>query len=86
MAHWMIIISAASGPFGIAAWRYAPRAFLMLVGGLTKDPRRSEQCERMLALMRKDAKEILSLKYTASPPPLEKQASSEVTVGEAGHD
>ena len=86
MAHWVIILSAASGPFGLAAWRYAPRAFLMVVGGLTKDPQRSEQCERMLALTRKDAKEILSLKYTASPPEKEKQASSEAAAGEAGHD
>ena len=86
MAHWMIALSAASGPFGLAAWRYAPRAFLMLVGGLTKDPKRSEQCERMLALMRKDAKEILSLKYPATSPPLEKLDSSDVTVGEVRHD
>jgi hypothetical protein len=60
MAHWVYIFSAASGPLGLAAWRYAPRAFLMLVGGLTKDPQRSKQCAEMLRLQRKDAKDIRS--------------------------
>jgi hypothetical protein len=68
MAHWLYIVSA-SGPVGFVAWRYVPRAFLMVVGGLTKDPRRSEQCERMLILQRGDAKEILSLESTANPSP-----------------
>jgi hypothetical protein len=66
MTHWEYILLAVGGPAGLATWRYAPRAFLMIVGGLTKDPLRSKQCERMLALSRKDAKEILkSLTYSS---------------------
>ena len=60
MAHWEYIVWAASGPAGFATWRYVPRAFLMLVGGLTKDPQRSKQCAEMLRLQRKDAKDIRS--------------------------
>lgn len=60
MAHWVYILSAVSGPVGLAAWRYAPRAFLMIVGGLTKDPQRSKQCAEMLRLQRKDAKDLPS--------------------------
>lgn len=60
MAHWVYIFSAVSGPIGLATWRYAPRAFLMLIGGLTKDPQRSKQCAEMLRLQRKDAKELPS--------------------------
>jgi hypothetical protein len=41
MAHWEYILWAVSGPIGLATWRYAPRAFLMVVGALTKDPQRS---------------------------------------------
>jgi hypothetical protein len=48
MAHWVYIFSAISGPLGLAVWRYAPRAFLTIVGGLTKDPQRSRQCAEML--------------------------------------
>lgn len=55
MAHWVYIFSAASGLLGLAACR----AFLMLIGGLTKDPQRSEQCERMIILSRRDAKQLL---------------------------
>jgi len=60
MAHWDYILWAAIGPTGLALWRYAPRAFLMLVGGLTKDPQRSKQCAEMLRLQRKDAKDLPS--------------------------
>jgi hypothetical protein len=67
MAHWVYIFSAVSGPLGLAAWRYAPRAFLMLAGGLTKDPQRSKQCAEMLRLQRKDAKDIRS--YLVDSPP-----------------
>ena len=67
MAHWEYAAWAASSPIGLAAaWRYAPRAFLMLVGGLTKDPQRSKQCAEMLRLQRKDAGSIQS--YLADPP------------------
>jgi hypothetical protein len=60
MAHWDYILWVAIGPTGLALWRYAPRAFLMLVGGLTKDPQRSKQCAEMLRLQRKDAKDLPS--------------------------
>ncbi len=60
MAHWEYILSAVGGPLGLAAWRYAPRAFLMMVGGLTKDLQRSKQCAEMIRLSRKDAKELPS--------------------------
>jgi hypothetical protein len=66
MAHWEYIVSAISGPLGLAAWRYAPRAFLMMVGGLTRDPQRSRQCAEMVRLSRKDAKDIRSY-LTDSP-------------------
>jgi len=66
MAHWVYILSAASGPLGLAAWRYAPRAFLTIVGGLTKDPARAKQCAEMLRLLRKDAKDLPS--YLAAAP------------------
>jgi hypothetical protein len=69
MAHWLYIPLAASGPIGIAVWRYAPRAFLQVVGGWTKNPHRSKQCERMLALQRKNAAELLSLESMANPAP-----------------
>jgi hypothetical protein len=82
MAHWVMILSAASGPFGLAAWRYAPRAFLMLVGGLTKDPQRSEQCERMLILQRKDAKEILNLTAAANAPSKHELSASKETAAD----
>jgi hypothetical protein len=65
MAHWVYIFSAASGPIGFAVWRCAPRALLMLIGGLTKDPQRSKQCAEMLRLQRRDAKELPS--YFGSP-------------------
>jgi hypothetical protein len=65
MIHWVYVLSAMSGPLGLGAWRYAPRAFLMLVGGLTKDPRRSKQCAEMLRLQRKDAKDLPS--YLTEP-------------------
>jgi hypothetical protein len=75
MAHWEYILSAASGPLGFAAWRYAPRAFLMMVGGLTKDPQRSKQCAEMVRLSRKDAKELqgyLSAPVANDGPPPDK--------------
>ena len=58
MAHWIYILWAAGGSVSLAAWRYAPRAFLMVVGGLTKNPQRSKQCAEMLRLQHKDAKDI----------------------------
>jgi hypothetical protein len=60
MAHWEYIVCAVGGPAGLATWRYAPRAFLMIVGGLTKDLQRSKQCAEMLRLQHKDAKELSS--------------------------
>jgi hypothetical protein len=67
MAHWEYVVWAGSSPVGLVAiWRYAPRAFLMLVGGLTKDPQRSKQCAEMLRLQRKDASNIQS--YLVDPP------------------
>jgi hypothetical protein len=60
MVHWVYIFSVVCGPLGVAAWRYAPRTFLMLVGGLTKDPKRSRQCAEMVRLSRKDAKDLPS--------------------------
>jgi hypothetical protein len=60
MAHWLYILCAMGGSAGFAAaCRYIPRAFLMLVGGLTASPQRSKQCERMIILSRGDAKELL---------------------------
>jgi hypothetical protein len=60
MAHWQYILWALGGPAGFAAaCRYIPRAFLMLVGGLTTNPQRSKQCEKMIILSRGDAKELL---------------------------
>jgi hypothetical protein len=67
MAHWEYILSAASGPLGFAVWRYAPRAFLMMIGGLTKDPQRSKQCAEMVRLSRKDAKDLPSYLTAISP-------------------
>ena len=46
MAHWLYIVCAMGGSAGFAAaCRDIPRAFLMLVGGLTASPQRSKQCE-----------------------------------------
>ncbi len=60
MAHWLYIVCAMGGSAGFAAaCRYIPRAFLMLVGGLTASPQRSKQCERMIILSRGDAKDLL---------------------------
>lgn len=74
MAHWDVVW-AGSSPVGLVAiWRYAPRAFLMLVGGLTKDPQRSKQCAEMLRLQRKDASSIQS--YLVDPPAQQPTASS----------
>jgi hypothetical protein len=58
MAHWVYIVVVSSGPAAFAVWRLT-RAFLLIVGGLTKDPQRSKQCEKMFILSRGDAKEIL---------------------------
>ena len=75
MAHWEYVVWAGSSPVGLVAiWRYAPRAFLMLVGGLTKDPQRSKQCAEMLRLQRKDASNIQS--YLVDPPAQQPTASS----------
>ena len=78
MAHWEYILPAVSDPLGLAAWRYAPRAFLMMVGGLTKDPQRSKQCAEMVRPSRKDAKDLPN--YLTAPvaevkahPPLERR-------------
>lgn len=61
MVHWVyLLLTVIGAPVGMVAWRYAPRAFLMLVGGLTKDPERSRQCAEMVRLSRKDAKELPS--------------------------
>jgi hypothetical protein len=65
MAHWVYIFSAASSPIGFAVWRCAPKALLMLIGELTKDPQHSKQCAEMLRLQRRDAKELPS--YFGSP-------------------
>lgn len=91
MAHWEYILWAASGPAGFAAWRYAPRAFLMLVGGLTTNPQRSKQCAEMLRLQRKDAKDLPSYLVVASessgaspsvaaPQPLQDSNSASATI------
>lgn len=81
MAHWEYVAAAVSGGLGI--WRYGPRAFLMLVGGLTKNPQRSKQCGKMIALSRGDAKEILTLladspEQGGSPPPMAGQVATEM--------
>jgi hypothetical protein len=61
MAHWQYILWGLGGPTGFAAaCRYVPRAFLMLMGGLTANPQRSKQCAEMVRLSRKDAKELPS--------------------------
>jgi hypothetical protein len=87
MAHWEYILWALSSPIGLAAWRYAPRAFLMIVGGMTSSPQRSWQCKTMVILSRRDAKEIL--KYLAhspelaEPPPAE-AGSRQTTIRSTG--
>jgi len=58
MAHWEYLLSAIGSTLGLAACRYAPQAFLMLMGGLTKNRQRSKQCAEMVRLSRKDAKEL----------------------------
>jgi hypothetical protein len=74
MAHWEYILWGLGGPAGIAAaWRYVPRALLMLVGGLTAKPQRSKQCAEMIRLSRKDAKDLPSYlvdstEHTELPP------------------
>jgi hypothetical protein len=74
MAHWEYFLAALGGPAGLAAaWRYMPRAFLMLVGGLTAKPQRSKQCAEMIRLSRKDAKDLQSYlvdstEHTEPPP------------------
>jgi hypothetical protein len=89
MAHWVYILSAATGPLGLAAWRYAPRAFLMLMGGLTTNPQRSKQCAEMLRLQRKDAKDLQSYLVdapegslpSAATPPDQGGSSTTTTLG-----
>ena len=69
MAHWQYILWALGGPAGLAtACRYVPRMFLMLVGGLTTNPQRSKQIERMIILSRRDAKDILKVQAEAPEP------------------
>jgi hypothetical protein len=75
MTHWVYILSAVGSSVLLAAWRYAPRAFLMVVGGLTKDPQRSKQCAEMLRLHHKDAKDISS--YLIDSPGNSKPLASE---------
>jgi hypothetical protein len=61
MAHWQYMLWGLGGPAGLAAaCRYVPRALLLLVGGLTKNPQRSKQCAEMVRLSHKDAKELPS--------------------------
>ena len=61
MAHWEYLFWALASPVGVAtAWKYLLRAFLMIVGGMTKDPQRSKQCAEMLRLHLKDAKDMPS--------------------------
>jgi hypothetical protein len=74
MAHWVYALPVVSS-LALAMWRYAPRAFLVIVGGLTKDPQRSKQCAEMLRLMRKDAKDLPS--YLAISPDFGKFPSTE---------
>jgi hypothetical protein len=74
MAHWQYILWGLGGPAGFAATcRYIPRAFLVLMGGLTTSTQRFKQCAEMVRLLRKDAKEIPSyfaeLSGSAPPPP-----------------
>jgi hypothetical protein len=65
MAHWIYLLAAA-GPAGLAAWRYGPRAIVIVIGALTKDRERSKQCLEVLRLLRTDAKELPS--YLVDPP------------------
>jgi hypothetical protein len=65
MAHWVYILLVARGPAAFAVWRLA-RAFLLIVGGLTRNPQVSKQVERMIILSRGDAKEILKVEAGAS--------------------
>ncbi len=84
MSHWEYIVYAVGGPAGLAAtWRYVPRAFLMIVGGLTKDLQRSKQCAEMLRLQRKDAKELSS--YLANSPGSDSRPSSSSPQPDQGH-
>lgn len=73
MAHWIYLLAAA-GPTGLAVWRYGPRAFLMVIAGLAKDPQRSKQCLEVIRLLRKDAKELPS--YLIDPPVVNKPVVS----------
>ena len=71
MVHWQYILWGLGGPAGFAAaCRYIPRAFLMLMGGLTTSTQRFKQCAEMVRLLRKDAKEIPSYftELSDSPP------------------
>lgn len=81
MAHWVYIVAVASGPAAFAVWRLA-RAFLLIMGGLTKDSQRSMQCERMIILSRGDAKEVLR-SLSDSPDSLEPHPTGQDQV-EAG--
>lgn len=60
MVPWAYIVCTAIGSGVIATFRYAPRAFLMIWGAMTKDPRRFRQIAEMLRLDHKDAKDIRS--------------------------
>ena len=81
MSHWQYILCGLGGPAGFAAaWRYMPRAFLMLVGGLTRNPQRSRQCAEMIRLARKDAKDITS--YLADVPEGAKLPASRPSAAE----
>lgn len=83
MAHWVYFLAVASGSTAFAVWRLA-RAFLLIVGGLTTNPQRSKQVERMIILSRGDAKEILAAQ--AGPPKEDGQspATEEATETDAG--
>jgi hypothetical protein len=72
MAHWVYTLATVSGPAAFVVWQLA-RVLLLTVGGLTRNPRVSKQCERMLILTRWDANKILKAQADAhgqaeSPP------------------
>jgi hypothetical protein len=65
MTHWAYILAAASGPAAFAVWRLA-RIVLLVVGALTKSEQINKQCERMLILTRRDAKDLLKVQVSSA--------------------
>jgi hypothetical protein len=57
MAHWEFVVWAVNGLVGLSTWRNVPLAVVRLIGALTKDPQRSRQCDEVIKLSRKDAKD-----------------------------